>query len=278
MNAAEEARHKFSSAPTDLRFAVLFSPRAQRAALTALLAMYLEIREILHECSDADVARAKLTWWQEEVGLLSEQQPRHPLAINLVQYLPKPFASKELLLEIIEGFETDISSPAFRCFKEVERYCQQRGGALLQLTAVFAGAQQAATMAAARNLGTAWQLADIVVQTGEHARHGRSYFAAEDLRKHGLDRHIVVKTHTDAGLKALLSDYAQRAQTLEDSALSQPSVEPQRLVAARVLNGLARARLKKFATRGYDTMQPPVELRPLARLLIAWFCARHVSH
>lgn len=278
MNNAEDARRKLAGAPVEFHLAVLFSPRTQRVALTALLAVYLEIREILHECSDTGVARTKLAWWQEEISLLAQHQARHPFTINLVRHLPMEFPSTALLMEIVESTAMDVSPPAFQRFEDVERYCQYRGGALLQLAAAFAGTRQAAILQVARDLGIAWQLADIVVQTGEHARHGRSYFAAEDLRKHGLDRHIVAETHTDAGLKALLSDYAQRAQALEDSALSQPPVEPQMLVAARVLAGLAQARLKKFTTRGYDTMQPPVELRPLARLLTAWFSARHVSH
>jgi phytoene synthase len=255
---------------------VLFSPRAQRGALTALFAVYLEIREILRECSDAGVARTKLAWWREETNLFAERKPRHPLSINLVQYWPHPFTSGALFLEVIESAETDTTPPAFQHFEEVERYCRHRGGALLQLAAVLAGAQRAATTAAARGLGTAWQLAEIVIQSGESARHGRVYCAAEDLRKYGLDQHIVAGTHTDTGLKTLLADYAQRAQAYADAASSQPSVESQALIAARVLSGLAQARLKTFAARDYDTSRPPVELSPFMQLLTAWRCARRV--
>ena len=274
MNAAEAARRKLASAPADFHFAVLFSPRAQRAALTALLAVILEILEVLHECSDAAVGHAKLGWWREEVLLLTERRPRHPLAIYLAQFLPQPSACSGPFADIIESVAVDLSPPTFQRFQDVERYCQQRGGALLQLTTLVAGAQRAATATAARDLGMAWQLADSVVRGGQDARRGRVYFAAEDLRRHGLDRHVVAGAHTDAGLKALLAEYASQAQAYADAASKQVCVEPQALVATRVLNGLAQARLKTFIASGYDTAQPPVELAPFAQLLTAWRSAR----
>lgn len=275
MSAAwAEAQRKLKTAPAELLFAVLFVPRKQRPALTALLAVYIEIQEILHECSDAGVAHTKLAWWREEVSLLSEQKPRHPLAINLAEYLHRPFGYKELLLEIIEGIETDISPPLFPNYAEVESYCRHRGGALLELVAVLTGAQQATTRAAARDLGTAWQLADIVIQAGERARHGRMYFAVQDLHKHGLEHHLVNGAHTETGLKSLLSDYTLRAQAYAVGATSRAAAEYKTLIAARVLNGLAQMRLKIYAKHGYDMTQPPVELPPFTRLLTAWRSAR----
>jgi hypothetical protein len=46
--------------PLDLRHAVQFSPDRYRAKLTALCALYGEIREIPHECRDPAVAETKL--------------------------------------------------------------------------------------------------------------------------------------------------------------------------------------------------------------------------
>lgn len=277
MNAIEEAQRKLAAASTDLRFAVLFAPRAQRAALTALLAIYVEIRATLHQCSDAGVARTKLGWWQEEIGLLAQRQPRHPLALQLLAFLPASFTCISLFQEIIESTSLDISPPAFQRFEDVQHYCQYRGGALLQLMAVLAGARQTDSLAAARDIGTAWELAEIVLHAGEQIHHGRVYFATEDLHRHSLDRHSVAGTHTDSGLRTLLKDYAQRAQAFASNAFALPSTEPQPLIAARVVNGLAQARLQKFAECGYHANAEPVELPALTRLLTAWRAARLAS-
>ncbi|MGB9430175.1 MAG: squalene/phytoene synthase family protein [Gammaproteobacteria bacterium] len=275
MNAAEEVRHKLAAAPIDLRLAVQFSPREQRDALTALFAVYLEIREIPLECSDAGVARTKLAWWQEEISLLAEHKSRHPLTQYLAQCIGARPLPTEPCMEIIAGAHTDVSTFAFPHFEDVERYCYRCGGALMELAALLAGAQQPATLDAARRLGIAWQLANIVVTTPTHAQHGRVYFATDDLHKHGVDRHIVGEAHTGTGLEALLADYAQRARAFADAAASAPLPEPQAMVAARVLNSLAQARLKKFEWLDYKLSGPPVKLRPFAALFTAWRSARY---
>lgn len=274
MSGAEQARRKLAAAPADLRFAVLFSPRKQRAALTALMAVYLEIREVLQECSDSGVARSKLAWWREEIGLLAGHRPRHPLSGNLAPFLPDGYAWQAVLLAIVAGAETDVTLPAFPQFEDVERYCASRGGALLELSAALGGARCSKALAAARNRGTGWQLAELVLRAGEHADQGRVYFASADLHKHSVDRHIAAGVHGNTGLRALLADYAGRARAFATAAAPQADA----LVATRVVSGLACARLKKFATLNYDAALPPLELPPFAQLWNAWRSARRDTH
>ncbi|MGH8282765.1 MAG: squalene/phytoene synthase family protein [Gammaproteobacteria bacterium] len=277
MMTSDSARRKLAAAPADFRFAVLFAPREQRKALTVLFAVYLEIREILHECSDPGVAGIKLAWWQEEINLLLEHKPRHPLSQHLARFIDKRPLPLRPFLEIIEGARTDINAPAFPHFADVERYCYRRGGALTELAALLTGAKYAVILNAVRSLGIGWQLANIVVQASLHAQHGRVYFAADDLRKHGVDKHIVAGIHTDAGLKALLADYARRARAFRDAALVNPSSKDRTLATGWILNGLAQARLNKFARRDYNADAAPVDLHPLAALFTAWRSARTVN-
>lgn len=278
MNLSDPAQQKLTAAPSDLRFAVLFVSREQRDALTALFAVYLEIREILQECNDSNVALAKLGWWQEEIVLFIQNKPRHPLSINLLRFTNTQPLPSQPFLDIIESVHTDIAKPWFPHFEDVERYCQRRGGALLELAALLAGAQQATTLDAARQLGLAWQLAEIALTGMEHAQHGRIYFAADDLHKHGVDRHIVGDAHTDTGIRALLADYAQRARAFRDTAMADLSTERQTLSSSLVLNGLAQARLRKFARLYYNPGVAPLELRPLVALYTAWHSARNATH
>ncbi len=278
MTMTGPARRKLESAPADLRFAVLFAPREQRDALTALLAVYLEIRETLHECSDPGVAGIKLAWWQEEVSLLLEHKARHPLSQHLARFVDKRPLSLQPFLEIIEAVRMDVGTPSFPHFADVELYCYRRGGALTELAALLAGAQQAITLDAARALGIGWQLANIVIQTPLHAQQGRVYFATDDLHKHGVDKHIIAGTHNDTGLKALLADYARRARAFRAAALVNPSSTDRVLSTGWILNGLAQARLKKLAKLDFNTDTAPVELQALTALLAAWCSARIANH
>lgn len=274
MNPAEEVRRKLAAAPADLRFAALFVPRTQRSVLIALFALYLEIREILRECSDAEVARAKLEWWREEIARLAVHRPRHPLSIRLDQQTRDATLPTEPLYAIIESVARDITATAFHDFDAVEKYCRQRGGALTELAAALAGARTPGTLAAARLLGRSWQLADITLNGLAYAEHGRIYFASDDLRKHGIDRHVSSAVHSIAGVRALLEDYAARARALHSTALAQTEVTWSDLSVGLVLGGLAQARLKKFARTGYPEAAAPVELQPFAQLWTAWRSAR----
>ena len=278
MNLSDPARQKLSAAPADLRFAVLFAPREQRDALTALFAVYLEIREILHECSDAGVARTKLDWWREEISQLVDHKPRHPFSVNLSRFTDQQPLPSQPFLDIIESVYMDIAVPSFPHFEDVERYCQRRGGALLELAALLSGAQRQSTRQAARQLGIPWQLAQIILYSTVHAQHGRIYFAADDLHKHGVDRHIVGNVHTDTGIRALLADYAERSRAFRDGAMSSVQTEREMLSSAGILNGLAQVRLKKLARLDYNLGNLPVELHPFTALFTAWRCARQTSH
>lgn len=274
MTVTDPARRKLAAAPADLRFAALFSPREQRPALTALLAVYTEVREILRECSDAGVARTKLGWWQEEMELLVQHQPRHPLCKILDTSLQGHTLPAQTLIDVTASVSTDISTVTFQHYEEVERYCRLRGGALTELAAQIGGPQAPATLEAARWLGQSWQLADIVLNGLEYAQQGRNYFASDDLQRHGVHHHIAAAQHSTAGVQPLLRDYAQRAQALRANALALAGIAGDHLVCGRVLAGLANARLKNFAARAYNSTEAPVELHALTQLWIAWRSAR----
>lgn len=274
MTATDSARRKLAAAPADLRFAALFSSREQRPALTALLAVYTEVREILRECQDAGVARTKLGWWQKEMELLVQHQPRHPLCKVLDTCLHGYTLPAQTLIDVTASVSADISALAFQHYEEVEHYCRLRGGALTELAAQIGGPQSAATLEAARWLGQSWQLADIVLNGLEYARLGRNYFASDDLRRHGVDSHVADDHHSAAGVQTLLQDYAQRAQALRTNALVIMGTTGHNLTCGRVLAGLASARLKKLAARAYKPTATPVELHAFTRLWIAWRSAR----
>ncbi|MDE2197001.1 MAG: squalene/phytoene synthase family protein, partial [Gammaproteobacteria bacterium] len=209
MNPGEEARRKLVDAPADLRLATLFAPAAQRHALTALFAVYVEIREIQRECSDRGVASAKLGWWEEEIDALYAGHPRHPLTRQLTPFVPRLAAQHDCFHAIIAGVQMDVSAAGCASFEDVKRQCYRHAGALAELTVALNGAASTEAFQAARLLGNAWRLAEIVTGGIAQALHGHMYFAADDLHRHGVDLHITGGAHSNAGVSALLADYAR---------------------------------------------------------------------
>lgn len=274
MNPSAQAEQKLASAHLDYRLALTFTPVGRRAALTALFAVYLEIREVLVECHDPGVAEVKLAWWQQEIEALYAGKSRHPLAQALASHLAPLAAKKELFLDLITGTRMDIAGSTPASFEDVKRYCYRHSGALAELSARLMGAATDQTALAARLLGNSYRLAYIVTAGAQEALRGRVYFAAEDLKIHGVDRHVHGEGD-DAPLQALLKDYAQRMEAMRaDGVAEATSTERVCLAPWRVLSRLGRKRVAKFAAAGFRLSDEAVELQPLSALFTAWRGAR----
>lgn len=275
MNPSAQAEQKLATAPLDLRLALTFSPAADRAALTALFALYLEIREVPAECRDSGVAEVKLVWWQQEIEALYAGKPRHPLTQALAPQLAPLAGHKPAFLDLISGTRMDITGSALASYEDVKRYCYRHSGALAELGALVCGARSQEALLAARLLGNSHRLAYITTAGTAEALRGRVYFAAEDLKTRGVDRHVHGEAGGDTAIAALLKDYAARARAMRHEALAgTPAAERGALTAWRVMSALGLKRVAKLEARGFRAGAEPVELQPLNALFTAWRGAR----
>ena len=275
MTSSAQAEQKLAAAPLDLRLALTFSPAADRVALTALFALYLEIREVPVECRDPGVAEVKLAWWQQEIEALYAGKPRHPLTQALAPHLAPLAGYEPVFLDLITGTRMDIAGSAPASYEDVKRYCFRYSGALAELGALVSGARSREALLAARLLGNSHRLAYITTAGTAEALRGRVYFAAEDLKAHGVDRHVHGETGSDARVAALLKDYAARVRDMRREALAgTPAAEHGALAAWRVMSALGFRRVAKLEARGFRGGAEPIELHPLNALFTAWRGAR----
>jgi squalene/phytoene synthase len=72
----------------DQRVAVAFLPADQRQGQLALAVIWGEIGAIPQRCSDAQVARTRLDWWQRELTRYAQGQPQHPATRSLAAAAP----------------------------------------------------------------------------------------------------------------------------------------------------------------------------------------------
>ena len=275
MNPADQATAKLAGAPLDLRLSLVFCPAAQHLAQTALHAVYEELREVPREVRDPGVADVKLRWWEEEVSLLQAHKARHPLTQALQPLLPALPGLDAPFRDLVLGARMDIAGSGFPGFEDVKRYCFRHSGALAELSAVLGGARSQETRLAARLLGNAACLADIATTGVAEALHGRLRFAAEDLKLHGIDKHIHGETSDTVQVQALVQDYADRAHSMAASVwLGVPASERAALTTWQVRCALALKRARKQVRAGTARAAEPVELQPLSALFTAWRAAR----
>ena len=278
MNPAQQAADKVTSASLDLRLSLIFTPTTQRPAQTALHAVCLELHEVPRVVRDPGVADVKLRWWEEEIDCLYAGKARHPLTQALQPHMARLQGLEPLFQDLILGTRMDIAGAGFPSFEDVKRYCFRRSGALAELSAVLGGAGSQETRLAARLLGNAACLADIAAQGVAQALHGRLLFATEDLKLHGIDRHIHGESQASAQVQALVADYAERAQGMQASAaMGVPDVEGHTLAVWQVRSSLAQARARKQLRAGSGRVAKPVELHSLYALFTAWRAARQFA-
>lgn len=275
MNPAQQAADKITSASLDLRLSLIFTPTPERAPQVALHAVYLELHEVPREARDPGVADVKLRWWEEEIDFLYAGKARHPLTQALQPHMPRLQGMEPLFRDLILGTRMDIAGAGFPTFEDVKRYCFRRSGALAELSAVLGGAGSQETRLAARLLGNAACLADIATQGVAKALHGRLLFAAEDLKLHGIDRHIHGESQGTEQVQNLMADYTERARgTRTTAAMGVPEVERHALAVWQVRSSLALARARKQLRAGSGHAAEPVELHSLYALFTAWRAAR----
>lgn len=278
MNPAAQAAAKVSAASLDLRLSLTFLPTAERAAQAALHAVYLELHEVPREARDPGVADVKLRWWEEEIGYLYAGKARHPLAEALQPHMAALKGMDSLFRELVLGTRMDIAGAGFPSFEEVKRYCYRHSGALAEISAILGGAYSEETRLAARLLGNASCLADIACRGVAQALQGRLCFAAEDLKLHGIDKHIHGETQASEQVQDLVEDYGDRARAMHASALmGVPRSERAALRVWQVRSALALKRARKQERAGTAHAAEPVELQPLSALFTAWRAARQAS-
>ena len=278
MNPADQAATKVAGAPLDLRLSLTFCPMEQRAAQTALHAVYLELHEVPQEVRDPGVADVKLRWWEEEIGCLYAGKARHPLTQALQPHMSALKSMDSQFRDLVLGTRMDIAGAGFPTFEDVKRYCYRHSGALAELSAVLGGAHTEETRLAARLLGNASCLANIASRGVAQALHGRLCFAAEDLKLHGVDKHINGESHGTAQVQALVQDYGERARAMRASAfMGVPGSERTALSVWQVRCVLALQRARKQERAGTAHAAEPVELQPLSALFTAWRAARQTN-
>jgi phytoene synthase len=275
VNPAEQAQAKVSTASLDLRLSLIFLPAAERAAQAALHAVYLELHEVPQEARDPSVADVKLRWWDEEIGFLYVGKARHPMTQALQPYMPALKGLDSLFRELVLGTRMDIAGAGFPTFEEVKRYCYRHSGALAELSCVLGGGHSEETRLAARLLGNATCLGNIAARGVAQALQGRLCFAAEDLKLHGIDKHIHGETQASEQVQELVEDYGDRARAMRAAArMGVPASERTALRVWQVRCALALKRALKQERAGTAHAAEPVELQPLSALFTAWRAAR----
>lgn len=271
MTPDQYCQEKAAKSGSSFYYSFLFLPPQRRRAIIALYAFCREVDDVVDECSDADLARTKLAWWRKEIAGVFEGAAQHPVAQALIPVVKQFNLPQRHFDEIIDGMEMDLSYNRYPDFATLQSYCYRVAGAVGLMAAAIFGYRDPATLTYAENLGTAFQLTNIIRDVGEDARRNRVYLPLDELSRFGISATDVAQLRETEGFRKLIEFQIERAQEFYNRAFaSLPASDRKSQRPGLVMAAIYRALLQEIRADGNRVLNQRTSLTPLRKLWIAW--------
>jgi len=250
-------RHLTRAAHSSFPVAFRLLPPVKRRAMDALYAFMRVTDDLADECGEVAAKRHRLAAWR--AGLLAAiagtfTHPLHPALADTVRRFDIP---PRLLLDVIDGVESDLEPVRFATFAELYPYCYRVASAVglacVRVWGFRPGATREAADAPAEAAGIAFQLTNILRDLGEDLARGRVYLPADELARFDCPPKLWRDPAAEPRFRDLMRFQAARAHEFYRRA------EPlDRLLSAdgraifRVMAGTYRRLLTEIERRDFD--------------------------
>jgi len=271
MTPEQYCQDKAARSGSSFYYSFLFLPPERRRAITALYAFCREVDDVVDECTDADLARTKLAWWRKEIAGTFAGSAQHPVAQALIPVVRAFNLPQERFQDIIDGMEMDLRYNRYPDFATLQSYCYRVAGVVGLMAAEIFGYRDPATLKYAENLGTAFQLTNIIRDVGEDARRSRVYLPLDELGRFGISATDIVHLHDSEALRRLIEYQIDRAeQYYEQAFASLPAQDRKSQRPGLVMAAIYQTVLMKIRDGGCKVLDRRMSLTPIRKLWIAW--------
>ena len=271
MTPEEYCQSKAAQSGSSFYYSFLFLPAERRRAITALYAFCREVDDIVDEINDADVARTKLAWWSNEISELFHGSPQHPVTRALTAAVKTFDLPESRFHDVIAGMEMDLSRNRYDSFQDLTLYCHRVAGVVGLMAAEIFGRTQDATLEYAENLGTAFQLTNIIRDVGEDARRDRVYLPLDELQRFGVDPGDILHGRTSSRFSDLIGYQIARARNFYARAFAAlPDADRRAQRPGLVMAAIYQSLLNDIETRNTDVLTTRASMTPIRKLWIAW--------
>ena len=237
----------------------------------ALYAFCREVDDIVDECSDPFVAKAKLDWWRQEIESVFSGKAEHPVGRALQQIVLAHDLPIELFNEIMDGMEMDLTVARYPDFKSLQLYCYRVASAVGLLSAEIFGFTDRKTLDYAHDLGIALQLTNIIRDIGEDARRNRIYLPMDEMAEYGVTASSILNAQASTNFEKLMAFQIDRARSYYDKAMSAlPGKDRKSQRPGLVMAAIYSALLDEIAKDPSSVLKCRTSLTPVRKIWIAW--------
>lgn len=271
MTPQQYCENKAAKSGSSFYYSFLFLPAERREAITALYAFCREVDDVVDECQDPAIASTKLQWWREEIARMFSDAPQHPVTRALLPATRRYALPAEYFQEIIDGMEMDLAYSSYPSFRELALYCYRVAGVVGLMAAEIFGYQDRQTQKYAKDLGTAFQLTNILRDVREDAARGRLYIPLDEVARFGVSHDDITGHRMSDKMRALLEYQGERARRYYQQAFEQlPDIDRYAQRTGLIMAAIYQKTLDEIAADGYRVLDHRVTLTPLRKLWIAW--------
>jgi phytoene synthase len=271
MTPEQYCQNKAARSGSSFYYSFLFLPPERRRAITALYAYCREVDDVVDECSDPEIARTKLAWWRGEIAATFAGSAQHPVAQALVPVVRAFNLPRHRFEDIIDGMEMDLRYNRYPDFATLQSYCYRVAGVVGLMAAEIFGYRDPATLRYAENLGTAFQLTNIIRDVGEDARRGRVYLPLDELARFNVSAAHLIHLQDSEALRRLIKFQIERAEEYYRLAFCfLPEQDRKAQRPGLVMAAIYRKVLEEIRTGGCRVLDRRTSLTPIRKLWIAW--------
>jgi phytoene synthase len=271
MSPDEYCQQLTAKSGSSFYYSFLFLPPERRRAITALYAFCREVDDVVDECTDPSIARIKLAWWRNEIDLMLQGAPSHPVTKALQPHLAPCHLQGEHLHAVIDGMEMDLNQTRYLDYAGLQDYCWHAAGVVGLLSAGIFGLTQPQTKQYAEKLGLAFQLTNIIRDVGEDARRDRIYLPLDEMRRFGVTPADLLHARHTKEFENLMRFQTERAQALYDEAFALlPDVDRRAQRPGIIMAAIYRTLLDEIEREGFRVLNQRISLTPIRKLWLAW--------
>ena len=261
MNAAKITRESKSN----LALAFVALNRERREDITIFYAFCRVIDDIADSTGLSIQEKARdLTAWR---GWLREGTPDEPaLARDLRGLIAKYSLKPEMLEEIIDGVEMDLSNVRYGSFEELRLYCYRVASAVGLVSIEIFGYRNPACREYAIQLGLGLQMTNIIRDVGKDLSNGRVYLPQEDLTRCGYrEEDLRLKKYNEPFVRLMEFEAARAEEFFARAASLLPREDRRSMVAAEIMRSVYHALLRRMKADGFRVFEKEYRLTRLEK-------------
>lgn len=258
MSSHNRLKNEYSQIGSSIYYALRFSNKNMQDKLIPFIAFFKEIRKTTIHYRESDIAKTKLSWWQEEILKMYQERPAHPITTSLLPIIKSCKIPQQLFMEYLDGALLKINTDHFCTDKDIEFFSYREYALPIIIMSYVLYETPVDIMKSVNQLSYALTIIDMITHAKLYQDKNKQIFSLEMQNK-------------IANNKDLFKHYANQAKAADEKGLNLlDKAQKKQLHPLLTFLKLKMALLKEIEKDDFNVLQYEYHLTPFRKCWIAW--------